>query len=89
MRRWIPLIAAVTSALFLADASAINGVTPTGDVHQPRNSDAPDALQYGLQNAPQGSTVDGYVFWDRYRDLVSNVVLTDKQTGMRLARWNL
>jgi len=66
-----------------------NGVTPTADAYQPRHTDAPDALQYALLNAPEGSTVGGYVFWDCYRDLVSNVVLTNKQTGLRLAQWNL
>jgi hypothetical protein len=65
------------------------GVTPTGDAYEPRNSDAPDALQYALQNAPAGSTVSGGVWWDCYRDLVSNVVLVDKITGEHLAQWNL
>lgn len=65
------------------------GVTPTGDAYEPRNSDAPDALQYALQNAPAGSTVTGGVWWDCYRDLVSNVVLVDKITGKHLAQWNL
>lgn len=65
------------------------GVTPTGDAYEPRNSDAPDALQFGLQNAPQGSTVAGWVYWDCYRDLVTNVVLVDKKTGIRLAQWNM
>ena len=73
----------------MAVSFVFNGVTPTGDAYQPRNTDAPDALQYGLQNAPQGSTVGGYVFWDCYRDLVSNVVLTNKQTGEHLGQWNL
>ncbi|WP_197381163.1 hypothetical protein [Mycolicibacterium mengxianglii] len=65
------------------------GVTPTGDAYEPRNSDAPDALQFGLQNAPQGSTVTGWVYWDCYRDLVTNVVLVNKKTGTRLAQWNM
>jgi hypothetical protein len=65
------------------------GVTPTGDAYEPRNGDAPDALQVGLQNAPAGSTVTGWVYWDCYRDLVTNVVLVDKQTGTRLAQWNM
>jgi hypothetical protein len=65
------------------------GVTPTGDAYEPRNSDAPDALQYALQNAPAGSTVGGGVWWDCYRDLITNVVLVDKITGEHLAQWNL
>ena len=65
------------------------GVTATGDAYEPRNTDAPDALQYALQNAPAGSTVSGGVWWDCYRDLVSNVVLIDKITGQHLAQWNL
>ncbi|MBO0676936.1 hypothetical protein JRC04_05625 [Mycolicibacterium sp. S2-37] len=65
------------------------GVTPTGDSYEPRNSDAPDALATLLQNAPAGSTVTGGVWWDCYRDLVSNVVLVDKLTGRHLAQWNL
>lgn len=68
---------------------SFRGVTPTGDAYLPRNSDAPDALQYALQNAPQGSTVGGRVFWDCYRDLVSVVVLINPRTGEHLAQWNL
>ncbi|EKF24167.1 hypothetical protein C731_1927 [Mycolicibacterium hassiacum DSM 44199] len=65
------------------------GVTPTGDAYEPRITDAPDDLQRALQNAPAGSTVSGAVFWDCYRDLVSNVVLLDKATGYHLAQWNV
>ncbi|MEV3904180.1 hypothetical protein AB0K11_17785 [Mycobacterium sp. NPDC050551] len=65
------------------------GVTPTGDAYEPRNSDAPDALAAALTNAPAGSTVTGGVWWDCYRDLVSNVVLIDKLTGQHLAQWNV
>ena len=65
------------------------GVTPTGDAYEPRNSDAPDALQYAIQNVPAGATVNGGVWWDCYRDLVSNVVLVDKVTGFHLEQWNL
>ena len=49
----------------------------------------PTPLQYALQNAPAGATVDGGVCWDCYRDLVTNVVLLDKVTGIHLAQWNL
>ncbi|MGE0782268.1 hypothetical protein [Mycolicibacterium sp.] len=65
------------------------GVTPTGDAYEPRNSDSPDALQYAMQNAQPGQTFTGGVWWDCYRDLVSNVVLLDKITGTRLAQWNV
>lgn len=65
------------------------GVTPTGDAYEPRNSDSPDALQYAMQNARPGQTFTGGVWWDCYRDLVSNVVLLDKITGARLAQWNV
>ncbi|SEH83535.1 hypothetical protein SAMN04489835_4699 [Mycolicibacterium rutilum] len=68
---------------------SFRGVTPTGDAYEPRNTDAPDALQKLLGNAPAGSTVSGAVFWDCYRDLVSNVVLIDRVTGQHLAQWNL
>jgi len=65
------------------------GVTPTGDAYEQRNSDAPDALQFGLMDAPAGKTVAGWVYWDCYRDLVTNVVLVDKKTGTRLGQWNV
>ena len=65
------------------------GVTPTGDAYEPRNSDAPDALQYAMLNVPAGATANGGVWWDCYRDLVSNVVLVDKKTGIHLAQWNV
>jgi hypothetical protein len=65
------------------------GVTATGDSYEPRNTDAPDALARALTNAPAGSTVSGGVWWDCYRDLISNVVLLDKITGQHLAQWNV
>jgi hypothetical protein len=65
------------------------GVTATGDAYEPRNNDAPDALQTVLTNAPAGSTVTGGVYWDCYRDLITNVVLIDKVTGQHLAQWNV
>ena len=65
------------------------GVTQTGDAYTARNTDAPDALQYALLKAPSGTTVSGGVWWDVYRDLVSNVMLIDAKTGYRLAQWNL
>ena len=56
---------------------------------QPRNSDAPDALQYAIaERCRSGATANGGVWWDCYRDLVSNVVLVDKKTGVHLAQWN-
>ncbi|TPG37434.1 hypothetical protein [Mycolicibacterium hodleri] len=66
-----------------------NGVTPIADAYKPRPTDAPDDLRAMLQNAPVGSTVSGGVYWDVYRDLVTNVVLLDKVTGTHLAQWNL
>jgi hypothetical protein len=48
-----------------------------GDAYEPRNSDAPDALQHAMLNVPAGATVSGGVWWDCYRDLVSNVVLVE------------
>jgi hypothetical protein len=65
------------------------GVTATGDAYEPRNTDAPDALNAALTNAPAGSTVAGGVWWDCYRDLITNVVLLDKVTGLHLAQWNV
>ncbi len=68
---------------------SFHGVTPTGDSYEARNNDAPDQLRNALQNAPPGSTVSGGVWWDCYRDLVTNVVLIDRVTGYHLAQWNL
>jgi hypothetical protein len=65
------------------------GVTATGDSYEPRNTDAPDSLALALTNAPAGSTVSGGVWWDCYRDLISNVVLLDKISGQHLAQWNV
>jgi hypothetical protein len=79
----------VPNAFEMGRSFVFNGVTPTGDAYQPRNSDGPEALAHALLNAPEGSAVGGFVYWDCYRDLVSNVVLTDKKTGLRLAQWNL
>jgi len=73
----------------MAVSFQFRGVTLTGDAYEPRNTDAPDDLRAALQNAPQGSTVAGAVFWDCYRDLVNHVVLIDKKTGYHLAQWDL
>ena len=77
------------TAFAMAITFQFRGVTPTGDAYEPRNSDAPDALQYGMQAAHVGKTFSGGVWWDCYRDLVSNVVLVDKITGQHLAQWNV
>jgi hypothetical protein len=74
----------ITSLFFDFD-----GVTPIADAYKPRNTDAPDDLRALLQNAPPGATVTGGVYWDVYRDLVTNVNLLDKVTGTHLAQWNL
>ena len=66
-----------------------NGVTPIADAYKVRNTDVPDDLRAVLQNAPPGATVSGGVYWDVYRNLVTNVVLLDKVTGTHLAQWNL
>jgi len=79
----------VPSPSAMATRFAFRGVTQTGDSYIARNNDAPDTLQTALLRAPQGSTVSGGIWWDVYRDLVSNVVLTDVATGYRLAQWNL
>jgi hypothetical protein len=64
-------------------------VTPFADAYKSRPSDAPDALDAALTNAPAGSIVRGGVYWEAYRDPLSNVVLLDKKTGYHLAQWNL
>jgi len=33
--------------------------------------------------------VDGGVYWDVYRGLVTHVVMLSRNTGLRLAQWNL
>jgi hypothetical protein len=70
-------------------AFAFDGITPYADAYTPKNTDAPDALQYKLLNAPPGATVDGAVYWQVYRALVTNVVLLNPQTGTHLAQWNI
>jgi hypothetical protein len=73
----------------MAKAFAFNGVTPYADAYLPKSTDAPDALQYALLNAPPGATVNGAVYWQVYRALVTNVVLLNPQSGEHLAQWNL
>jgi hypothetical protein len=70
-------------------AFSFQGVTPYADAYPPKSTDAPDALQYALQNAPPGATVNGAVYWQVYRALVTNVVLINPQTGTHLAQWNI
>ena len=80
---WVP------NPFIMATAISFCGVTPFADAYKPRASDAPDALDNVLVNAPNGAIVRGGVYWDAYRDPVSNVVLLDKKTGQHLAQWNL
>jgi hypothetical protein len=79
----------VPNSFILATNFKFDGVTPFADAYWPRTSDAPDALDNVLVNAPQGSIVRGGVYWDVQRDPVSNVVLLDRKTGQHLAQWNL
>lgn len=79
----------VPNSFQMASDFSFVGVTPFADAYKPRPSDAPDALDVALANAPAGSVVRGGVYWDAYRDPVSNVVLLDKKTGTHLAQWNL
>jgi hypothetical protein len=79
----------VPNPFIMATTFSFDGVTPFADAYKPRASDAPDALDNVLANAPNGAIVRGGVYWDAYRDPVSNVVLLDKKTGQHLAQWNL
>ncbi|HWS93931.1 MAG TPA: hypothetical protein VN306_16020 [Mycobacterium sp.] len=79
----------VPNPFIMATDFSFDGVTPFADAYKPRPSDAPDALDNVLVNAPNGAVVRGGVYWDAYRDPVSNVVLLDRQTGQHLAQWNL
>ncbi|WP_173813970.1 hypothetical protein [Mycobacterium rhizamassiliense] len=79
----------VPNPYIMATNFSFDGVTPYADAYKPRATDAPDALDNVLGNAPQGAIVRGGVYWDAYRDPVSNVVLLDRKTGQHLAQWNL
>jgi hypothetical protein len=73
----------------MATAFAFDGVTPYADAYLPKNTDAPDALQTSILNAPPGATVNGAVYWQVYRALVTNVILLNPATGTHLAQWNI
>lgn len=79
----------VPNPWIMSKTFSFRGVTGTGDSYLPRTNDAPDDLQFALQNAPQGSTVSGGVWWDCYRDLVSTVVLISPQSGFHLGQWSM
>ncbi len=79
----------VPNPFIMATNFNFDGVTPNADAYVPRHTDAPDALDNVLVNAPNGAIVRGEVYWDAYRDPVSTVVLLDKKTGYHLAQWNL
>lgn len=66
-----------------------SGATRYGDAYISEHSDAPDALETLLQNAPQGATVSGAVFFDVYRDPITNVMVRSAKTGVHLAQFNL
>jgi hypothetical protein len=73
----------------MAIAITYSGVTPFADAYLSVHSAAPDGLENVLTNAPAGSTVSGAVFFDVYRDPMSNVIVRSKKSGDHLAQWNL
>src|SRR6476619_8492015 len=73
----------------MALSFTFSGVTPYADAYVSKHTDAPDSLEHALTNAPPGATVDGAVYWQVYRALVTNVVLINPQTGTHLAQWNI
>ena len=70
-------------------AFSFDGVTPYADAYAPKNTDAPDALQYALQNAPPGRPSTAPCTGRSTATLVTNVVLINPQTGTHLAQWNI
>ena len=80
---------AVPNPYKMALAFTFDGDTPYDDAYISKHTDAPDALDTVLLNAPQGSTVNGGVYWDVYRGLVTNVVLLNRKSGEHLAQWNI
>ena len=82
-------VIAAPTPFAMAKDFAFNGVTPYADAYAPKNTDAPDDLRYALRNAPPGATVNGAVYWQVYRALVTNVVLLDPKSGEHLAQWNI
>ena len=52
----------VPNSFIMATNFSFDGVTPFADAYQPRASDAPDALDNVIVDAPQGSTVPGEVY---------------------------
>jgi hypothetical protein len=80
----------VPTPYFIATAFTYSGVAlSSGDAYPSQHSDAPDALETALTNAPQGSTVSGAAFFDVYRSPLSNIVVRSVKTGIHLAQWNL
>ena len=73
----------------LATVFTFDGVTPYADAYLSKHTTDPNALEAQLLNAPPGSTVNGVVYWDVYRALVTNVVLLNPATGTHLAQWNI
>jgi hypothetical protein len=73
----------------MAASTTFNGVTPGGDAYVAKHTDDPTTLDALLTNAPAGSTVTGGVYWDVYRGLVTHVTMLSRNTGLRLAQWNL
>ncbi|MGV0627315.1 hypothetical protein [Mycolicibacter minnesotensis] len=79
----------VPNPYIMAASITFDGVTPGGDAYVSKHTDDPTALDAVLTNAPAGSTVHGGVYWDVYRGLVTHVVMLSRNTGLRLAQWNL
>lgn len=74
---------------WMATGVTFSGVTPYADAYVSKHTDDPNALETKLLNSPAGSTVDGVVYWDVYRGLVTNVVMLNPATGVHMAQWNI
>src|ERR1700694_2464243 len=73
----------------MAIAFTFDGVTPYADAYTSKHTDAPDALEAVLLKARQVSAVDGAVYWNVYRGLVTTVVLLNPKSGTHLPQWNI
>ena len=79
----------VPNPYIMAASVTFDGVTPGGDAYVSKHTDDPNALELKLLSAPAGATVDGVVYLDVYRGLVTNVVMLNPATGTHLAQWNI
>lgn len=90
MRWWMSLLSTVLTPVAVAVAPPAAAVdAPIGRLGDTLRVQTNGMIADVTVGSVLPSDIPGRMFWDCYRELVSNVVLINPRTGEHLAQWNL